>query len=63
MLFEEGLGLYRMRRFEEAQARFEQAMQINPGDQPARTFVRRCQNLRATPPPPDWDGVTRTMEK
>ena len=62
MLFEEGLGLYRMRRFGEAQTRFEDAVRINPGDQPARAFVRRCQDLRATPPPPDWDGVTRASD-
>jgi class 3 adenylate cyclase len=51
--FEEGLGLYRARRFAEARAAFL----ASPGDGPSRLLAARCEALVATPPPEDWDGV------
>jgi adenylate cyclase len=62
-LFEDGLKLYRMKEFEEAQEVFEKVMEISPNDQPSRIFVERCKNLIKAPPPANWDGVFRLKEK
>jgi len=51
--FNEGLTLFRARRFAEARERFLR----NPGDGPSRHYLQRCDALITIPPPADWDGV------
>lgn len=51
--FQEGLSLYRARRFAEALVHFEG----NPADPVSALYVQRCRTFAASPPPPDWDGV------
>ena len=58
-LFENGLRLYRMRRFEEAQRTFEKVIGLRPDDHPAQIFIARCKHLVHTQPATDWDGVFR----
>jgi adenylate cyclase len=55
--FGKGLAHYRMRRWDEAEALFRQALEADPADGPSKTFVARCKEFTASPPPPDWDGV------
>lgn len=62
-LSEDGLKLYRMKEFKEAQKKFEKVMEISPNDQPSQIFVARCKNLMDAPPPANWDGVFRLKEK
>jgi adenylate cyclase len=57
--FEEGLAMYRERKFSEAMAIFEG----NPDDPPSQVYVERCELFLAEPPPPDWNGVWRMKEK
>ncbi len=52
-LFTAGLKMYRERRFEEARALFEQAVD----DGPSRTFAARCRRFLEQPPQADWDGT------
>jgi adenylate cyclase len=60
--FEEGLALYRARDFAGALAVFEEILARRP-DGPSDTYVERCKQFLAEPPPPDWDGVWRMKEK
>ena len=62
-LFAAGLELYRARRWAEARERFEALLSADPGDGPAREFVRRCDVFAAEPPPPSWEGEFVMAEK
>jgi len=56
-VFAEGLLAYRERKWDVAERKFRECLQIAPDDGPARTFVERVAELRATPPGPGWNGV------
>lgn len=62
-LYNEGIDLYRNRRFEEAKALFEKALAIDPEDGPSKTYLQRCEVCIAEPPPEDWDCVFELTEK
>ena len=62
-LYEEGLRLFRERRFAEAREKFGLALEMSPGDVPASLYVGRCDSFLASPPPADWDGVFDLREK
>lgn len=51
--FAEALALYRRRDFAVARAEFAAI----EGDKTAAIFAKRCAELAASPPSPDWDGV------
>lgn len=51
--FQEGLALYRGRRFEDALAHFSR----NGDDPVSALYVERCRALIASPPPSDWTGL------
>jgi len=55
--YNEGLNLYKQRKFAEALARFNTALKFEPGDGPTKLYISRCLELSKDPPPPDWDGV------
>jgi adenylate cyclase len=61
--FARGLKEYRRRDFARAQATFAALLEAAPDDGPARTFLKRCQQFLAAPPPPDWDTVFRPDAK
>ena len=61
--YNEGLELYRNRKFEEARQKFETALSIAPEDGPTKTYLARCAHCIATPPPDDWDCVFELTEK
>jgi adenylate cyclase len=44
-------------RFVEASDAFQAVLALKPDDGPSRAFIRRCTDLAAVAPPPDWDGV------
>jgi len=52
----EGLAAYRARRWEEARAAFNAALEAAPGDGPSKALAARIDILRNNPPPPNWDG-------
>lgn len=52
-----GLEAYRARDWAAATARFEAALEIEPGDGPSRVYLERCRLYTDEPPPADWDGV------
>lgn len=55
--YNEGLKLYKERKFKEALECFNQALLVKPDDGPSKLYTERCQMLIKDPPPPDWDGV------
>jgi adenylate cyclase len=61
--FGKGLHLYRQTRFPEAAGHFTQALKHLPALKPAQTFMERCQEFVANPPPPGWDAVFRPDKK
>jgi adenylate cyclase len=61
--YEEGLQLYFGRNFDAARRAFGEALELHPGDVPARIFLARAKDLAAAPPPPDWDGVFKMTSK
>src|SRR5262249_32978875 len=61
--FEEGLALYRSRRFHEAKEVFARACELRPDDGPSLTYGERCDVFIAHPPPEDWDGIWHMKEK
>ncbi|MBF0126210.1 MAG: adenylate/guanylate cyclase domain-containing protein [Magnetococcales bacterium] len=58
-----GLELYRKRDYPAAIDRFAAALQVIPDDGPSRTYLERCQEYVANPPPADWDGVFQLTSK
>jgi hypothetical protein len=55
--YNKGMELYRARKFPEAKAVFQKALEIHPLDGPSKLYIERCDNFIAVPPPADWDGV------
>lgn len=56
-LYNEGLLLYKTRKFQEAKSKFIEALQISPEDGPSKLYIERCEAFIQNPPPADWDGV------
>lgn len=61
--FGEGIAAYRAADWNKAESRFAKCLELNPTDKLSRTYVDRCQLLRAKPPVGDWDGVWVMTEK
>jgi adenylate cyclase len=55
--YQQGVDLYRARRWEEAIALLGRLHDQDPGDGPTALYLARARTLSAAPPPPDWDGV------
>ena len=55
--FQRGLELYKQKRWDEALKIFETLPELDAGISAAGVYVQRCLELKANPPPPDWDGV------
>ena len=52
-----GMQLYGERKFADALAEFNAALEIYPDDGPSKLYRQRCEVLRDFPPASDWDGV------
>ncbi|MDP6848039.1 MAG: adenylate/guanylate cyclase domain-containing protein, partial [Kiritimatiellia bacterium] len=56
-LYSEGLSNYRERRWQEGIEAFSAALAIDGNDRPSNTYLRRCKEYLANPPPQEWDGT------
>lgn len=54
---------YLARAFDEALSLMKRAGRIHPEDPALSVIRRRCEDFRANPPPPEWDGVHVYHEK
>ncbi|MBF0125209.1 MAG: hypothetical protein HQL60_07730 [Magnetococcales bacterium] len=61
--YHKGLTLYKARNFQAALRQFEQALQVDDDDGPARAYLERCQEFIRHPPATDWDGVYQLTAK
>jgi len=57
--FQEGLQLYRDRKWTTAIGVFKEL----PDDPATRVYVERCEQYQVSPPPDDWDGVWELTKK
>ena len=55
--FMEAIRIFRMRKWEEANAAFGKVLELNPDDAPARAYVERCSLLKANLDLIDDQGV------
>jgi adenylate cyclase len=62
-LWEQALGDYRARRWNEAEMILRELARMRPGCGPYATYLARLEELRRAPLPPEWDGVTAFDEK
>jgi adenylate cyclase len=58
-----GIELYWERRWDEAIAEFQKALQAVPEDMPSKIFINRCQQYKMVPPPEKWHGEFIMAEK
>ena len=61
--FNEGIRIYRSRKFDKAIEKFEQALERHPKDKLSNTYIERCHYLKEHPPEDDWVGVWTMKEK
>lgn len=55
--FNQGYEFYHQKKFSEALAAFNKALDLNPADGPSRLYIERCNEFIASAPPEEWDGV------
>ncbi len=61
--FQEGLFLYRSRKWEDAMSIYEELRSNDPTDKVYSVFIDRCDMLKKSTVPVDWDGVFERREK
>src|SRR5215467_8119250 len=61
--FENGLKAYRAREWMLAERHFQRCLEIRPADRPSTLYIERISEMRANPPPADWNGVSRLIKK
>jgi len=55
--YEDGVRLYRERKFSEAAVEFQECLRKQPDDYLSSMYLKRCQALVENPPDESWDGV------
>ncbi|MFV1958597.1 MAG: adenylate/guanylate cyclase domain-containing protein, partial [Planctomycetota bacterium] len=60
---ERAFEAYRSRRFAEARALFDEALELRPGDRPAERLRERAAAYEKEPPPEDWAGAVHLDRK
>ena len=55
--FNEGVKHYRDANWEKSVKAFNEALQANPADKLAKTYIERCEHLKEEPPEGEWDGI------
>ncbi|HBR68325.1 MAG TPA: hypothetical protein DEA55_03005 [Rhodospirillaceae bacterium] len=61
--YSEGVERYYTRDFTGAETLFQGVLAENANDIPARIFLEKTQEFIKSPPPSDWDGVTKYYRK
>lgn len=55
--YNNGMSLFRTRKWNDALTRFRQALKVNSSDKPSQIHCERCMNYLSTPPPEEWNGA------
>ncbi|MCS7034726.1 MAG: adenylate/guanylate cyclase domain-containing protein, partial [Phycisphaerae bacterium] len=61
--FEEAFRLYRLQRWQQAEAILLELLARFPEDGPCKAYLERIGQYRINPPPVDWDGVYVAQSK
>ena len=61
--YEEGVRLYRQRKFEEAAAEFQECLSKQPGDFLSARYLEFCQDLIKNPPDESWTAAEIMTDK
>ncbi|MBF0515704.1 MAG: CHASE2 domain-containing protein [Nitrospirae bacterium] len=56
-LFEDGLSLFKQRRWDRALDVFKQCLETSPQDSPSIKYTDEIKRLKLAPPPQDWTGA------
>ena len=56
-IYNEGLDLYKQKKWDAAIKKFQQALDLDKNDGPSKLYLARCKHFKKSPPPKDWDGV------
>jgi adenylate cyclase len=62
-LFHSALELFESRDWLGAKKGFEDTLNYNAEDEPAKIYLERCENYIVAPPEKDWDGVYNLTQK
>ena len=62
-LYNQGLKLYKERKFKEALDFFKQGLHFESNDGPLRLYIARCKELIKNPPSSEWDGIFTMTSK
>ena len=62
-LYYEGLEAFRNRQFGLGLQKFQEALNLNPLDGPSQYYLKRCQQYKQQPPPPNWDTISTLLTK
>jgi adenylate cyclase len=71
-LFNQGRQLYRTQKWDEAIAVFKETLELEylrypelkgKKTNPSEIYLKRCEEFKEVPPPPNWDGVYTLTEK
>ena len=54
--YEKGLQLHEERKWDEAIAEFNKALEINPEDEASKVLIKRVEEYKENPPGDDWQG-------
>lgn len=61
--YERGFKLYTERRWDEAMAAFDEALEHKPGDGPSKVLRARCEQYKSDPPGDGWQGEFKLTKK
>src|SRR3989304_691180 len=61
--YNKGLSYYKERKWDDAISQFKMALMTDSNDGPSKTYINRCNEFKASPPPDNWDGVYMMKEK
>ena len=61
-IYQQGLQSYKKGDWSQAIQAFERCIELNPDDGPSRVLLKRCQELRQSPPE-NWEGVYTLSSK
>lgn len=61
--YQQGLDQYLNRQWDEAIKSFKKVLDLKPGDGPAETYIKRCEQFKEEPPDKNWDGVFHLKTK
>ncbi|MEA3398839.1 MAG: adenylate/guanylate cyclase domain-containing protein [Patescibacteria group bacterium] len=61
--FSQGIGYYRAQEWDKAMSLFKAILDEFKDDGPSRVYLERCEELKASPPKKNWDGIFRLTTK